>query len=63
MLIFTHVNIHRVERPFTAVKLEVKPWTDIVVHGADGCPLAIEGVPELFARDPQALFWKKLKLK
>ena len=25
LLIFTHINVHRVERPFTAVKLEVKP--------------------------------------
>ena len=42
------------------LKLEVKPQTDIVVQGTNGRPLAIEGVTELFARDPQASFWKKL---
>ena len=43
------------------LKLEVKPPTNIVVRGANGCPLSIKGVTELFARDPQASFWKKLK--
>ena len=43
------------------LKLEVKPRTDIVVRGADDCPLTIVGITELFARDPQASFWKKLK--
>ena len=28
------------------LQLEVKPWTDIVVRGIDGWPLAIEGVTE-----------------
>ena len=43
------------------LQLEVKPWTDIVVRGADGRPLAIEGVTELYAQDPEAAFWKKVK--
>ena len=44
------------------LKLEVKPQTDIVVRGANGRPLTIEGVTELFAQDPEAMFWKKIKL-
>ena len=43
------------------LQLEVKPQTDIVVRGADGPPLAIEGVTDLHARDPEVVFWKKVK--
>ena len=40
---------------------EVKPWTNIMVCGTDGRPLAIEGVTKLYARDSKAAFWKKVK--
>ena len=42
-----------------ALGVEVKPRTDIVIRGADGQPLVVEGVGEVWARDPLATYWKK----
>ena len=42
--------------------MEVKPWTDIIIRGAGGKPLVVEGVGEVWARDPMATYWKKLKV-
>ena len=38
------------------LKLEVKKRTDIIVCGADGHPLAIEGVTGLYARNSEAKY-------
>ena len=42
-----------------ALSMEIKPWTDIVIRGADGKPLLVEGVGEVWARDPMATYWKR----
>ena len=44
------------------LKLEVKKCTYIIVRGAEGRPLAIEGVAGLSAHNPEAVFWKRLKI-
>ena len=45
-----------------ALKLDIKKGTDIMVRGANGRPLPIEGVAELYACDPDATFWKWIKV-
>merc|ERR1712101_1448 len=42
--------------------IDVKPRRDIVIRGADGQPLAVQGTGEIWVRDPLATFWKKVKL-
>ena len=44
------------------LKLDIKKRTDIVVRRADRRPVTIEGVAELYARDPDAMFWKHIKV-
>ena len=34
----------------------------IVIRGSDGKPLAVVGVSEVWARDPLATYWKKVKV-
>ena len=45
-----------------ALEVEVKPRTDIIIRGADGQPLLVEGVGEVWARNPLATYWKKVKI-
>ena len=45
-----------------ALNVEVKPRMDIVIRGADGQPLVVEGVGEVWALDPLATYWKKVKV-
>ena len=45
-----------------ALSVEVKPRTDIIIRGADGQPLVVEGVGEIWARNPLATYWKKVKV-
>ena len=40
----------------------MKPRRDIIIRGADGQPLAVQGTGEVWVRDPLATFWKKVKL-
>ena len=46
----------------TSLGIDVKPRRDIIIRGADGQPLAIQGTGEVWVRDPLATFWKKVKL-
>ena len=45
-----------------ALSIDIKPRKDIVLRGADSKPLVVEGVGEVYARDTQAHYWKKIKL-
>ena len=45
-----------------ALNIEVKPKTDIIICGADGQPLVVEGTGEVWVRDPMATYWKKVKI-
>ena len=40
----------------------MRPRRDIVIRGADGQPLAVQGTGEVWVRDPMATFWKKVKI-
>ena len=40
----------------------MKPRRDIIIRGADGQPLAVQGTGEVWVQDPLATFWKKVKL-
>ena len=42
--------------------IDVKPRRDIVIRGADGQPLAVQGTGEVLVCNPLATFWKKVKL-
>ena len=44
------------------LEIDVKLRRDIVIRGADGQPLAVQGTGEVWVRDPMATFWKKVKL-
>lgn len=46
----------------TSLGMDVKPRRDIIIRGAAGQPLAIQGTGEVWVRDPLATFWKKVKL-
>ena len=46
----------------TSLGIDVKPRRDIIIRGADGQPLAVQGTGEVWVRDPLATFWKKVKL-
>ena len=41
--------------------MEVKEKQDIIMREADGKPLAIKGVGELYAKDKDTMYWKKTK--
>ena len=45
-----------------ALSVNIKKRTDMVVCRVDRKPLAIEGVGEVFMRDIQAIYWKKVKM-
>ena len=45
-----------------ALDVEVRPRSYIVIRGADGQPLVVEGIGEVWARDPLATYWKKVKV-
>ena len=45
-----------------ALKLQVTPRSDIVIRGADGRRLVVNGTSEVWVRDPCATFWKKVKV-
>ena len=45
-----------------ALKVQVTPRTDIVIRGADGRKLAVNGTGEIWVQDPCATFWKKVKV-
>ena len=45
-----------------ALKLQVTPRSDIVIRGADGRRLIVNGTSEIWVRDPAATFWKKVKV-
>merc|ERR1712240_529316 len=42
-----------------ALNLQVTPRSDIVIRGADGHRLVVNGTSEIWVRDPAATFWKK----
>ena len=42
-----------------ALKVEVTPRLDIIIRGADGRRLAVDGTGEIWVRDPMATYWKK----
>ena len=42
-----------------ALKVQVTPRTDIVICGADGHKLAVNGTGEVWVRDLCATYWKK----
>ena len=41
-----------------ALKVQVTPRSDIVIRGADGHKLAVNGTGEIWVRDPCATYWK-----
>ena len=45
-----------------ALKLQVTPRSNIVIRGADGRRLIVNGTSEIWVRDPCATFWKKVKV-
>ena len=45
-----------------ALKLQVTPRSNIVIRGADGRRLTVNGTSEIWVRDPCATFWKKVKV-
>merc|ERR1712240_344587 len=45
-----------------ALKLQVTPRSDIVIRGADGRRLIVNGTSEVWVRDPCATFWKRVKV-
>merc|ERR1712240_389445 len=45
-----------------ALKLQVTPRSDIIIRGADGRRLTVNGTSEIWVRDPSATFWKKVKV-
>ena len=45
-----------------ALKVEVTPRSDIIIRGADGRRLAVDGTGEVWVRDPMATYWKKVKV-
>ena len=45
-----------------ALNIDVKPKTDLIIRGADGQPLVVEGTGEVWVRDPMATYWKKVKI-
>ena len=45
-----------------ALKVEVTPRSNIVIRGADGKRLAVEGTGEIWVHDQMATFWKKVKV-
>merc|ERR1712240_549720 len=45
-----------------ALKLQVTPRSNIIIRGADGRRLAVNGTSEIWVRDPCATFWKKVKV-
>merc|ERR1711873_379560 len=45
-----------------ALKVQVTPRTHIVIRGADGHRLAVNGTGEIWVRDPCATFGKKVKV-
>ena len=44
------------------LEIDVRPRRDIIIRGADGQPLAVEGTGEVWVCDPMATFWKKVKI-
>ena len=44
------------------LEIDVRPRRDIVIRGADGQPLAVQGTGEVWVRDPMVTFWKKVKI-
>ena len=45
-----------------ALKLQVTPRSNIVIRGADGHRLTVNGTSEIWVWDPCATFWKKVKV-
>merc|ERR1711867_191461 len=42
-----------------ALKLQVTPRSDIIIRGADGRCLIVNGTSEIWVRDPCATFWRE----
>ena len=45
-----------------ALKVQVTPRSDIVIRGADGRKLAVNGTGKVWVQDPCATYWKKVKV-
>ena len=44
------------------LEIDVRPRRDIIIRGADGQPLALQGTEEVWVCNPMATFWKKVKI-
>ena len=45
-----------------ALKLQVTPRSNIIIRGADGRRITVNGTSEIWVQDPSATFWEKVKV-